>query len=204
MLLRVAGLLMVALLSGCSSMSESECLTADWELIGRVDGSKGVHPEVLNEYREDCAEYAVVPQQAEYFAGHEQGLKQFCTRSSGFYAGKRGYKYQGVCQAEAEREFLEGYRPGYELFMLEEAVTTLRNGVSDAEREIRHLRRTIQEKEHELIKDGKTESQRKQLMKEIRGYHNEIFWLNQDLQDNRFRLLDRESELWRKNRQYQP
>lgn len=187
-------LVLVAVLQGCSTMNQSECVHADWQLIGQADASKGVHSSILDEYRSDCAEYAVVPAREAYHLGYQQGLKQFCTRSSGFYYGKKGSKYQGICPAALETEFLDGYNPGYELFMISDVMTHLRVTVSDAERDIRKLRKLISSKEQLLISDKSTPADRKRLLGEIKEHHREIFWLQQNAEDSRFRLLQKQSE----------
>ncbi len=187
-------MLMAAVLQGCSSMNQSECVHADWQLIGQADASKGMHSSVLDEYRSDCAEYAVVPERDAYFLGYQEGLKQFCTRSSGFYHGKKGSKYQGICPVALETEFLEGYHPGYELFMISDVMTQLRVSVSDAERDIRKLRKLISSKEQLLISDKSTPVDRTRLLNEIKAHHREIFWLQQDAEDSRFKLMRQQSE----------
>lgn len=190
------GMLMLAaaLLQGCSSMNQSECVHADWQLIGQSDASKGVHSSVLDEYRSDCAEYAVVPEREAYHLGYQEGLKQFCTRSSGFFYGKKGSKYQGVCPESLESEFLEGYNPGYELFMISDAMTQIRASMNDAERDIRKLRKLISSKEQLLISDKSTPADRTRLLNEIKVHHREIFWLKQDAEDSRFKLMRQQSE----------
>ena len=191
-----------ALVQGCSSMNQSECVHADWQLIGQADASKGVHSSVLDEYRHDCAEYAVVPVRKAYHLGYQQGLKQFCTRSSGFFQGKKGHKYQGICPAALEEKFLQGYNPGYELFMISDVMTTLRVTLSDAERDIRTLRTRIGEKEQLLISDESSAADRRRLLGEIKEHHREIFWLQQDAEDSRFELLRKQSEYDVKSRSY--
>ncbi|WP_169565785.1 DUF2799 domain-containing protein [Neptunomonas japonica] len=188
------------LMQGCSSMNQSECIHADWQLIGQADASKGVHSSILDEYRHDCAEYAVVPAREAYHLGYQEGLKQFCTRSSGFFQGKKGSKYQGICPAALEEKFLQGYNPGYELFMISDVMTTLRATLSDAERDIRKLRKSIGKKEQLLISDKSTPADRKRLLGEIKAHHREIFWLQQDAEDSRFELLRKQSEYDRKVR----
>lgn len=192
----------VAVVQGCSSMNQSECVHADWQLIGQADASKGVHSSVLDEYRHDCAEYAVVPAREDYHLGYQQGLKQFCTRSSGFFQGKKGSKYQGICPAVMEAAFLEGYNPGYELFMISDVMTTLRATMNDAERDIRTLNTRIGKKEQLLISDKSSAADRKRLLSEIKAHHREIFWLQQDAEDSRFKLLRKQSEYDQKIRSH--
>jgi hypothetical protein len=184
----------IGIVQGCSTMNQSECVYADWQLIGQADASKGVHSSLLDEYRRDCAKHAVVPDREAYQRGYREGLKQFCTRASGFYFGKNGRKYQGICPVALESEFLDGYNPGYELFMISDVMTTLRVSVSDAEHQIRKIRTLIRKKEQWLISDDSTPADRKRLLREIKEHHREIFWLQQDAEDSRFKLLQKQSE----------
>ncbi len=174
-------------------MNQSECIHADWQLIGQADASKGVHSSILDEYRSDCAEYAVVPAREAYHQGYQQGLKQFCTGSSGFFYGKKGGKYQGICPTSLEADFLEGYNPGYELFMISDVMSQLRASVNGAERDIRRIRQLIRSKEQLMISEKSTPADRNRLLGEIKMHHREIFWQQQDAQDSRFRLMRQQS-----------
>lgn len=44
--------------SGCSSISEEECLLGDWYQVGLSDGQKGKNSHAA-EYNKDCSEYQV-------------------------------------------------------------------------------------------------------------------------------------------------
>ncbi len=194
----LAVLSLLLLLSGCSTMSQSECIQADWQIIGQADASKGEHSAMLDEYRADCAKFSVIPDRKAYFSGYEQGLKQFCTRASGFYFGKKGGSYSGICPKPLEAAFLEGYNPGHELFMIRDELVDLRSSLSSAEGEIRSIERKIKRKEDQLVSDESTQAERERLLREIREYHREIFWLRQDVRDAQDRILIRQMEYDRK------
>ncbi len=65
---------MLMLASGCATMSEEECLVADWHAIGYEDGAAGLQVAQLGKRREACAEYGVRPDTAAYRAGRDEGL----------------------------------------------------------------------------------------------------------------------------------
>lgn len=189
-------------LGGCASMDKSECQQADWRLIGQVDASKGRHYSVLNEYRQDCARHGITPDHSSYNAGYDVGLLQFCTRASGFYQGKQGYKYRGICPPEQESKFLQGYHPGFELFMLQDAVTTLRSDISRQAWEIRELEEKIREKEQQMIHEGTSAATRSQLLDEIKSLHRDIFRLQQDMDESNLRLQIKEQAWEHKRKQH--
>lgn len=50
------------LLSGCAKMmNENECIAADWQTIGFLDGSAGRRENFLERRVEACAEFGVAP-----------------------------------------------------------------------------------------------------------------------------------------------
>lgn len=112
-LLGLLGLLIgTALISGCATLSEGECLTADWYQIGRNDGARGYERARLYEHRKACMEYGVTPQSTLYYEGRQLGLKTYCTPQNGFQQGRSGQPYHNVCPAELEPAFLHEYRQG--------------------------------------------------------------------------------------------
>ena len=56
MYLKVLGLTVIILsLSNCANMNESDCLTADWQLIGFEDGSFGKNESHISQHRQECS-----------------------------------------------------------------------------------------------------------------------------------------------------
>jgi hypothetical protein len=107
-LVYMLGLLLVLLaLSGCASMSESECRVADWGRVGLSDGARGVLRGRLTAYVEDCGKIGVQPLQDAYQQGWDAGILHFCTPVNGWRAGLAGDQFSAqVCQGQ----------PGYEGF----------------------------------------------------------------------------------------
>ena len=57
-------------MSGCATLNESECQSANWEIIGLEDGSKGRNTSYIGEHREACSEYRIAPDLTSYIKGH--------------------------------------------------------------------------------------------------------------------------------------
>ncbi len=98
-------------------MSESQCLNADWFLIGEQDGRDGLPRSQLVANRESCGNYGVTPDRDEYEAGRARGLTDYCTDLNGYREGKSGLPYHRVCPADVEPEFLYGYDTGVSVRM---------------------------------------------------------------------------------------
>lgn len=138
-------------LGGCASMSGDECVTSDWQMIGFEDGSRGYGAERLGEHRKACAKHGITPDLQAYRHGHEEGLRDFCQPSRGFNLGTRGGRYNGVCSAELEGDFLEAYRAGYHLYELRANVNSANAQINSKEHELEHINDVIREKEALLI-----------------------------------------------------
>ncbi|MFQ5982475.1 MAG: DUF2799 domain-containing protein [Woeseiaceae bacterium] len=158
-----AGILAITItigLSGCATMSGDECLTSDWRMIGFEDGSRGYGAERLGEHRKACAKHGVTPDLQAYRAGREEGLRDFCQPSRGFNLGSRGGRYNGVCSAELEAEFLDAYRAGYHHYELQSNVNSATYQINAKQHELEQIRDLIREKEALLIAEETTTQDR--------------------------------------------
>src|SRR5699024_5332942 len=102
----------VLLLPGCATLSEGECLTADWYQIGQQDGRHGFQRARFHKHQKACAEHGVRPDENAYYAGRLAGLESYCAPSSGFRRGRDGDRYTGVCPPDWEPAFLSEFRKG--------------------------------------------------------------------------------------------
>lgn len=157
----LAAFAIVSALSGCTTLSQGECLTGDWYTVGRDDGSRGLQRSRLFEHHKACAEYGVRPDPVAYDAGRQAGLLRYCTPDRGFNEGRDGDAYRNVCPLETERGFLAGYRSGKIIHDAEEAL-------DDVEREISSREYKLDDDDEELTKD-----ERARLVRELRDLERE-------------------------------
>ncbi|MDE1461373.1 DUF2799 domain-containing protein [Spartinivicinus poritis] len=129
-------------LNGCATLSREECLSANWQTIGYEDGTKGRLPGFVAEHRKACAEYGVVPDLTSYQQGREEGVRHYCRPANGYYLGRHGYSYSGVCSEEEEAEFLRAWHQGERAYRTEQRIREL-------EREIWQLRENVERLKHE-------------------------------------------------------
>lgn len=102
-------------ISGCASMSKSECASADWETRGAFDGQMGSPLSLLSEHVSACAKIGVSPNAALYGKGHANGVKLYCTPNSGLAKGRENAEYNDVCPIGLEAPFLASFVDGLEL-----------------------------------------------------------------------------------------
>ena len=131
------------LLSGCAVMSEDECLSADWHLIGYEDGVAGLSSSYVTERREACAKHDITLDFESYRAGRGEGLEQYCVPSSGFRLGHSGRNYNGACVYYDEAAFLGAYRQGRDLRELEQRVSNKRSELASARTGLDEVAETI-------------------------------------------------------------
>lgn len=138
---RILACSLLGLLSACSTLSESECRTVDWYLLGQKDGAAGYdRNERLGQHHEACAKLGIYPAQADYTAGWQRGIRQYCSPENAYQAGRRGQSYTGTCPPDQDRLFRLNRDLGYRIYDLEQQIG--RN-----EREIRELEQKLSRKD---------------------------------------------------------
>lgn len=165
---RIATLIVAMIsLSGCATLSQEECMVADWYSIGFEDGAQGRQAGYLANHREACAEYGVAPDLSAYQSGRDQGLDTYCNYDNGYALGAGGGTYRGVCPARLEKMFLDGFNRGRDLYTLKQEAKKIRQEISSAETEIKTLDELISKKQNELIADDVDTYKRALLLEEV-------------------------------------
>jgi hypothetical protein len=155
-------------LSGCASMSGDECATSDWSAVGYEDGSRGYSSDRFGNHRKACAKHGVTADFAAYQAGRNQGLVEFCQPSKGFNLGASGGRYNGVCAADVEPDFLDAYRVGQQLYSLRSSVSSANSQIYAREHEIDDIEIAVRNKEALLISADTTTGDRVLLLADLK------------------------------------
>ncbi len=160
-------------LSGCATLSEEECLTADWHTIGYEDGLSGQPANRISKHREACADHGVKVDLAAYNAGRAEGLQTYCQPHNGYRLGLNGSSYRGVCPAELADEFAYAYNYGRQIH-------DVQSDLNSEEREIDRLHDAyhateddILQKETLLVSPGYTPEERIALLADIKHLNDE-------------------------------
>lgn len=184
----------VLVLAGCAGMNESECLTADWQMIGFEDGAVGRAQSNIGEYRKACADHGVTPSLAQYRQGYAEGIRNYCTQSNGFDQGKRGATYRGICPQDMEAEFVEAYGLGRDYYVLSSAVSSLNSKISSSKTRIKSLEKTIARNVLGVARDETSGEDRIALMLTIKNQYSEIRELKEKILDYEDELVHKEAE----------
>ena len=96
-MLRLTGFLSIIFLTGCATLSQEECVRADWFALGANDGHAGQPISRLSEHATACSDYGITVNDPAYLAGREQGLQAYCQLNNAFETGLNGQTYYHVC-----------------------------------------------------------------------------------------------------------
>ncbi|MGW8368770.1 MAG: DUF2799 domain-containing protein [Gammaproteobacteria bacterium] len=151
-------------LSGCAGMNEQACLVTDWRSVGFEDGIAGRSAGSIANYRQQCSKHGVTPDLVQYRAGHAEGVENYCRAGNGFEVGRRGARYQGVCPANLEGEFLSAYNDGRQLYELEYAVREVESEIAARHRRLEQLNKELGSTSIAIISDGTSAEERAQLL----------------------------------------
>jgi hypothetical protein len=88
------------IMSGCATMNEQECLTADWESVGYSDGRVSREPTRLDKHRAACIEHGITADRNAYDRGYDKGIRTFCSEDMAFALGTGGHPVPALCPAD--------------------------------------------------------------------------------------------------------
>ncbi len=155
-------------LQGCATLSEEECLSADWRTIGFEDGTRGYTTQRIGKHREACADYGIAPSYENYLAGHREGVRQYCVPASGFSLGRSGKRYNGVCPADLENTFLAAFDDGQAVYRLQQEISQLQQDIRRVRGEQETLEQELEANEAMIISNATSPNLRRELMAQNR------------------------------------
>lgn len=182
-------------LTGCATLDRDECLAADWRLIGYQDGVAGKSSAMLGGYREDCAEYAVVPDLDSYRQGRTEGLQEFCMADNGYRLGESGRAYPAVCPALQEEDFRTAWQRGREIYEARSAVRETHAQIHERKRALYYLEEDKGDKLSELIADDLRSEQRLLILYEISELEQQMHSVESELSSLEQALVDQQAHL---------
>ena len=107
---------MVMMSTGCATLSEHQCRSADWNVIGLSDGQRGYPPARIRDHQQACVRYQIEPDVAAYESARARGITRYCTVDAGFQEGRKGRGYWNTCPFDSGPPFVAAYRRGYDIY----------------------------------------------------------------------------------------
>lgn len=165
---RMAAALLPLLLASCASLSPEQCMRADWRQIGFADGTTGISAARINDHAKACAEVGVRPDLDAYLQGREEGMVRYCQPENGFTIGRNGGTPNVAdCPEQMKPFFLDQYRRGYQIHVIEGDLAQRRSRLYRNNLQIRRNDERIAAIRAELEKKELPEDQRKSLLHEF-------------------------------------
>lgn len=160
-------IMLPALLAGCAVVSENECRAGLWYERGLQDGARGRGQGLVYQIAQECQEYGVRVDSEAWLRGHEEGVEQFCTPENGYYQGRRGNSYEGVCTGPTADLFMAEYQRGLVAYRVEQEYRRLADRYDNVERQLYGVRAALAEsKDEEEI--HRLKHRRRALARELR------------------------------------
>ncbi|GIU49087.1 DUF2799 domain-containing protein [Shewanella algidipiscicola] len=159
-------------LTQCTSLDSKQCQHADWFSLGHQDGNNGGYANKINDYAEDCAEFGIRVDHAQWREGYLTGLQNYCQPENGYLVGLAGEGYAGVCSSNA---FVEQYNAGYQQHQLNQRADNIRMRLQHIDYEIRDLDQKLTasiDKAATLEKKKQLLNEKDRLVNELRYLHN--------------------------------
>jgi len=164
---KVLTLFFMVLVSGCASLSQSECINANWYDLGERNALEGKNSAYVAEHAKACAKYQITPDLVEYKLGWMGGIPRFCTAQSAWRYGLTRHQYQNSCSTNEEKLFLPAYH-------LAKKVLAKRSEINEHRGDLRRLYRY-------LYNDKLTDEQRSALVFDRMELKMDINFLEMDL-----------------------
>ena len=155
-----------ALVSGCATLNESECRSADWRTIGYEDGAQGKSAARIGEYRKACANHGIAPDLPAYQHGRDDGLRQFCRPQNGFRLGEQGLHYGGICPSHLEPEFYSAYEAGKRIYDVTTSIHHTEQRIRNKQQLLARLKHQRQARQSALLGENVTAMRRAELLAE--------------------------------------
>ena len=165
---RFLSLVFAVALTGCETMTVSECKVADWRRVGFDDGARGVSHSRLADHAESCAKAGIRPQPGAYRQGWDDGIDRFCTASNGWREGLQGNSGKAnVCRGQLGYESFSRYLDaGLRVHRTEDMLRQ-----NDA-----HLRRLQKQ-----LEDATNDDRKRRLREDMRSVDREQYQLRNQL-----------------------
>lgn len=127
MLRAVTALFAFTLLSGCASLTQTQCETGDWYAIGLRDGKNGRLPGYISQNAKACAKYGITPDVERWKNGRTEGLLYYCTPENAYRLGRSGRTPSPVCTPEQSAAMALPNETGQRYYRISERINNLRS-----------------------------------------------------------------------------
>lgn len=134
-------------MTGCATLSQSDCVKGDWFRIGRQDALWGYTSDRLKQHEKACIKHGYGTDPQAYEDGYAEGLVAFCVPEKAFDLGRRGGSYYRQCPPEADTWFLPAFDLGRQVYDLDQELAKIKSEIEDLREEIKDDKTTEESRE---------------------------------------------------------
>ena len=131
MKIKLAFLSCVLMLNGCAIMSKSECLSANWTVIGQNDGLNG-NGSFMQKRAQACMKHQAVLNTEEYTNGYKKGLKNYCNPQTIFDYAMQGRGNYQSCPMEMQNNLRPYYNAANNFYIANKNLKSIEDTISNA------------------------------------------------------------------------
>jgi len=193
--LEVAAAICLLILSGCATLSESQCVASDWETVGYRDGLTGTASSQLLQHQNACMKHGIAPDRDSYLVGWQQGVEQYCQPDNGFSVGQRGGGYSSICPSHLKDAYYAAYQDGRLLFTAQSEINRMNRQISQKEHRIKQITSAQSSAEADLIADETETEQRLELLLTTKALAEEHGTLESEILDLKVQVAVKSEQL---------
>lgn len=193
----LSGLAGILTLTGCSSLNEKECRSADWRMIGYEDAVSGRKVARLADHRTACAKYDIAPNLDLYRSGYEEGMQEYCRPSTVFQLGQNGTAYPSQCPDDLADQLKISYQYGRDIYQLNDDIRHTQTLISGKNNELKEAKKRLSEYKTEIVIQGVPTSQRIELLEESMDLSKQIDGIKEEIDGLNVKLKSRQTQLKR-------
>jgi hypothetical protein len=171
------------ILSGCATLSESQCVASDWETVGYRDGLSGTPSSQLLKHQNACVKHGVVPDRETYLSGWQEGVEQYCQPDNGFAVGQRGGGYSSICPEHLKDVYYAAYQDGRLLYTAQSEINQMNRQISQKQARIKQINTELGKVESALVSDDTPTERRLELLNTTKELAEENGQLETEIQD---------------------
>jgi hypothetical protein len=190
-----------ALLSGCVSITPEQCESVNWADVGYEAGVTAEPFNLNSSFEQKCAELGVLPNEAAYRSGYDQGAADYCTPLGVFSKAVERNAPLGLCNDPtgelAELAAIgESHRVAVSRFeAAEDHLESLHSDIRGYRRKIDKRRAEITDLQAQLDDPATPDAAKPEIRHAIEKFRDKIDRNRRRIRDARENILEAESDL---------
>jgi len=185
-------------LAGCgggATVSQNQCIAADWQTLGYRDGVNGVRSSQLLKHQDACVEHGIIPDREGYMTGWNTGVREYCQPNNAFEIGELGGGHDNVCPNGMQTTFTTAYRQGRQLYLARVEISNLERTINAKEQRLEQIKADLVSSATEQLNPLLTPADRVELLAYTHRLTEERHRLRTELPPLEHELADRQIEL---------